>query len=166
MTDRAGDLGGYLHVLRRHRWEMVAIILLTIAFVTVFTLFMTPIYAAHTTVLVKGVPNPGSSGAVIAAPDLPTERGLILQSGEIVANVQTSLKSPKTPQQLLNHLSVTVLPETSLLDIQYSDPTAQTAADGANAFADAYVAFHDTQATSQFQAAALAIQEQIRGIQA
>ncbi len=145
---------------------MVVIVMLTIAFVTVFTLFITPVYAAHATVLVKGVPNPGSSGAVLAAPDLPTERGLILQSGEIVANVQTTLKSTKTPKEILSHLTVTVLPETSLLDIQYSDPAAQTAADGANAFADAYVAFHEMQATSQFQAAALAIQEQIRGIQA
>src|SRR5262249_7133370 len=130
MTDRANDLGGYLHVLRRHTWQIVVIVVLTVASVTLFTFLMTPVYAAHATVLVKGVPTPGSSGAVLAAPDLPTERGLILQSGDIVTSVQTSMGSSKTSQELLNHLGVTVLPETSLLDIQFSDPSAQTAADG------------------------------------
>src|SRR5947207_2041161 len=163
--NRTSDLGGYAHVLRRHIWGMALIVLLTVGSVTLFTLRMTPVYAAKATVLVKGVPSTGSAGGVLPQPDLPTERGLILQSSDIVANVQTSLSTTKTTQQLLDHLSVTVLPDTSLMYIQYSDPNSEIAAAVANAFADAYVAFHDKQATSQFQAAAVSVQGEIGGLQ-
>ena len=63
------------------------IVLLTVGSVTLFTLRMTPVYAAKATVLVKGVPSTGSAGGVLPQPDLPTERGLILQSSDIVAKV-------------------------------------------------------------------------------
>jgi capsular exopolysaccharide synthesis family protein len=162
--NQASDLGGYLHVLRRRKWEIALIVLLTLGSVTLFTLRLTPVYAAQATVLVKGIPSPGS-GAVLQPPDLPTEQGLILQSSEIVGKVQESLKLTKTPEQILNHLSVTILPDTSLMHIAYSDPSSVMAAKVANAFAGTYVAYHDTQATSQFQDAAVGVQVQIGGIQ-
>jgi non-specific protein-tyrosine kinase len=163
--NRSSDLVGYLHVLRRRKWEIALIVLLTLGSVTLFTVVKGYKYAAQATVLVKGVPNPASSGAVLQKPDLPTEQGLILHSSEIAANVQKSLKLTETPQQLLNHLNVAVLPNTSLLRFQYSDPSPQVAAKVTNAFADAYVAFHDTQATSQFPAAAVTVQKQMDALQ-
>jgi len=165
MTDRARDLGGYSQVLRRRKWQIVFVVLVIAGAVAAATAFMTPVYDAHATVLVKGVPSPGSSGTVLTPPDLPTEQGLILQSNDIVSRVQSSLGTTETTQQLLDHLHVSVLPQTSLITVGYSDPDPQRAADLANAFADAYVSFHGQQATSQFQAAAQVVQQQINAAQ-
>lgn len=159
-----GDIGGYVRVVWARKWEIALIALLILGSVIFFTVRMTPMYAAQSTVLVKGIPNPGSSGVVLQ-PDVLTEQALILQSSDIEANVQKSLKLTIMSGQLQKDLRVTVLPDTDLIHIQYSDRSPLMAANIANAFADAYVAFHRTQATSQLQAAAVAVQAQIVGLQ-
>lgn len=162
---RSGDMGGYLRVVRTRKWEIALIVLPILAMVIFFTARMTPMYAAESTVLVKGVPTPGSLSGAPQQPDLPTEQALILQSSEIAANVQSSLNLTMTSQQLKKNLSVTVQSATALIHIRYSDPSPSMAAKIANAFAAAYVAFHIAQATSPFQAAISVIQTQIGDVQ-
>ena len=110
-------MGGYLRVVRTRKWEIALIVLPILVMVIFFTARMTPMYASESTVLVKGVPTPGSLSGAPQQPDLPTEQALILQSS-------SGKRLGYFPA--VAHLDQTLLQQLDLLDVLLFDGTFWT----------------------------------------
>ncbi|HEY3209194.1 MAG TPA: polysaccharide biosynthesis tyrosine autokinase [Actinomycetota bacterium] len=158
------DLRDYVRVLMARKYE-IAIVTGLVFIATAFLTFrQTPMYQGVTKVLVKPVQNPATSLAIAQQPNLDTERELVL-SEAVARKVQENAKVSLSVSALLRHARVQVLTDTEVMEVKYVDPDPATAARLANAFATAYVEFRSEQTLDQFQAAAVAVQRRIDGIQ-
>lgn len=157
------DLREYLRVVRSRKWEIVLIAIVVIGATVFFTLRQTPIYQATAEVLVQPVQNPLS---VVAppAPDMNTEQQLVT-SQAVADEVLKDSTIPIPLSQLTRNLSVTVVTDTEVLQINYSSPDPATASSLANAFAAAYIKFRTQQAVDRLQATADTVKRQIAGVQ-
>jgi non-specific protein-tyrosine kinase len=164
-ADHPTDLREYIRVLRVRKIEVGAVALVTLGAALFFSLRSTPIYEGRAKVLVRPVQNLTSTSVSLPqAPNLDTERELAV-SQAVATQVGKDLKLPTPVDTLLGNVSVTVVSDTEVLMVSYTDPDPVTAARIANGFADAYVEFRTSQALDQFQAAAGAVQERINDLQ-
>ncbi|HEX9312746.1 MAG TPA: Wzz/FepE/Etk N-terminal domain-containing protein, partial [Actinomycetota bacterium] len=74
-AEQASELRDQLRVIRTHKWQIALITLLVTGTAVFASVRRTPIYEAHTEVLVHPIVNPNSSGlALPQPPNLDTER--------------------------------------------------------------------------------------------
>jgi polysaccharide biosynthesis transport protein len=155
------DMREYARILWRRRGEIVLVTAALFVVVLLFTYLQPSAYASSASVLVGGMPVPGSSAGVLQTPNMDTERALVLQSREIADRARASTGAPLTVEELLENVEAEVVPNTEILTITYSDPNPERAARMAQSFADAYLAFRVSEATSEISAAATPIESQI-----
>jgi capsular exopolysaccharide synthesis family protein len=137
------DLRDYARMIRASlRVVLVCALVVAIA-AAGYVLLKPPVYEAHANVLVEAVINPafsnlpGSTSNVLQ-PDLNTE-AQVVKSTDLASAVITALNLNTTPQQLLGGLHVSVVLNTSLMQIGYVSPNPVTAAKVANSFANQYL---------------------------
>jgi succinoglycan biosynthesis transport protein ExoP len=120
--------------------------ILTVALVTVVSALVLswalhdPVYRSNVHVVVNPALTP--SGAALAT-NMETERQVAI-SGTVLSAAATQAGVP--PDQLRDGLSVSVPPETTVLEFDYQDRTAATAQRRAQALADAYITYRGRQA--------------------
>lgn len=158
------DLREYLRVLRARKFEILLVTVVVVVAVLFFSFRSTPMYEGSAWVLVKPIQNVSSTFSVPVNPNLDTERKLVL-SQSVAATVKRDTGTPLSTNALLGNLGVQVVTDTEVLVIGYVDPQPAVAAQFANAFADAYVAFRSEQILDQYEAASAAIQQRIDGVQ-
>jgi succinoglycan biosynthesis transport protein ExoP len=153
------DLVGQLGVLRRRKWSVLLTVVLVVAGSLFMSFWETPRYTSRAEVFVKAV-NTTSSEAAPQPPNLETERELA--SSESVAQVAAKrLSSAEDPNELLNHLSVEVAPNTEILEFTYWDPSPLRARAGAQAFAEAYLRYRRAAVLEEIVASSQGVQQQI-----
>jgi polysaccharide biosynthesis transport protein len=157
------DLRDYIRILQTRKYGVAMVTLVLVGVTLLFSLRQTPIYEGQAKVLVKPIQSPTTSVSIPRAPNLVTERQLIL-SQSVAQNVRTDQHLAISVDTLLTKVGVDVVADSEILVVKYDDPNPITAARLANAFADAYVAFRSQQAVEQFQLAASATQKQIDGV--
>lgn len=130
------DLRDYLRAIWARKWQVAAVALVVTIAVLLLTLRQTPLYLAEAKVLV--LPTPESSALLEAKMNTEAE---LVRSDAVVSKAGALLGTavPFDPDSLLRGLSVTSLPSSTILVIGYESPSAERAAEVANAFADAYV---------------------------
>jgi len=106
-----------------------------------YTFLRTPIYTATTTVFIKptGINSSDLAGADIGKLISPETEVAIATSEDVATLAKEQLGSDATTQTLLKHVSVSVPLGSQIMEVNYSDPMKEKAADGANAFAQAYL---------------------------
>jgi capsular exopolysaccharide synthesis family protein len=140
----------YLWVLRRHKWRLLAFVVLAVAATVIVSSRLTPYYESTATVDVDrmaptGVIGQEATGGRVNDSDffLATQMKLIT-SDSVLRPVAQSLKirvssaHPDAPIAL-PYLTVTRPPKTYLLQISYRSPDPVFAADVANAVAKSYI---------------------------
>ena len=132
------DLRRELRVLWAHRWLVVTTAAILIGLAAAYTFLRTPIYTATTTVFIKptGISSSDLAGADIGKLISPETEVAIATSEDVALIAKATLNSDATTETLLKHVSVNVPIGSQIMEVNYSDPMKQKAADGANAFAE------------------------------
>ncbi len=138
------DLREYAAVLRRRKWLILVITGFFTALMGAYSFSKAPMYTAQSTVYVQ----PASTSAQFR-PDqlvsLDTESRLV-KSAPVAIIAQGMLSWDLTIPQLLKRVSVETTPDTLVLDIFFTDGQRNDAAEGANAFAKAYLQYKQDRA--------------------
>ncbi len=151
------DLREYLQVLAFRKWTVISAVVLLLGGTLAFSLTRTPIYRADAKVLVKAPPSETGEVPVV---DVLTEAEII--SSEAVASlVLDDLDYSGSGSRLLDDLSVESIPETQVVAIAYRSPSAPLAQEAANAFAENYLEFRQTQAVEEVGAQEAAVQDRV-----
>jgi succinoglycan biosynthesis transport protein ExoP len=153
--------------LRRH-WRIVAAFALAVAgLVAVRSLQQTPVYEATASVLVR--PLGATSIETGRRPDqtlsMAGERR-IMQSEAVAAIAGRKLGVTATPPELLEHLSVDVPADSQILRVHFRAVDPRTAQRGADAFAQAFLAFRKEDVGRRVANSRSSLQRQIAALAA
>ena len=157
------DLRDYARVVKR-RWKLiVACVAVAIALSVVWTISQTPIYTATAQILVK--PPLGSVTLGGAAQPLNIENERQIVGSLPVASLATrTVQTSADARSLLTQLDVTVTKDADVLQIHFRDADPAAAAQGAQAFANAYFDFTTQRAQELIDRQAQAIADRIRSL--
>jgi Mrp family chromosome partitioning ATPase len=155
----AWRLGDYVQVLRR-QWLIVILGLIVGVGAALAYLHWAPQqYSATTAVLVTPIQDPSSATTRNGDINLDTEAQLVT-SGDTATAAAVNIGQPQADADLIaGNVSVTVPPNTDILDIAYTARTASAAQRGSMAFAQAYL-------SQRQQSAAASLDAQIKAVQA
>jgi polysaccharide biosynthesis transport protein len=161
------DLRGYLAVLRRHRLLIAAVTAYVLAIVLFWSFQRTPVYVSQTKVLIKPITLNPTLDQSLAGNDLinPENQQQLVESTTVASRADKLMRSPRTPQKLRKSVSSSVLPDSSVLAIQYSDTDPVAAQSGANAFAQAYLALREEQARAIVRDVSVAVERRSLDLQ-
>jgi uncharacterized protein involved in exopolysaccharide biosynthesis len=138
------DLHQYWDVFRSRRLAVIVPILTVIVLAVLYIVMQKPQYTAQAKVLVNPLLSPVASGTTAKsnAPDMNTEQATAA-SAPVASLARTTLKVSNSGDRLLNHLNVSASSTGNILLFQYTSPSAQQAAQYANAFAQAYITYRN-----------------------
>lgn len=161
-------MSDYLIPLRRHWLAMLLCLLLGLGLSFAYLQLAPRKYTADAFVLVTGIPSDDASSTTTKPGqiNLDTEAQLVT-STQTADQVAKALKvSAATAATMQSNVSVTVPPNTEILDITYVDSTPNGAVKGALAFANAYLAQRAATAQAYLAAQDKALQAQIAALNA
>jgi Mrp family chromosome partitioning ATPase len=135
------ELSDYLGVLRRRWWIVVVLAVVGAGLAGAYVKVAPKAYTAAALVQVNPLSNNATSaaGRTGGAVNMDNE-AQIAQSNTVASAAGQALHSPLTAQALVKHISVTVPPNTTFLQISCDASTARGSAACADAFAAAYLA--------------------------
>lgn len=160
-------LRGYLDVIRRQRWLILIVGALCALAAFGFSAIEKKTYSAAASLTVND-PNQDLAllGGQFSSLQTPLQLASIaapqVRRPEVVADVKRAIGGTMTDSTLRNSVSVSVDPNSYVIDIQASSRSAQQAAVIANAFAHVDVALSTAAARAQYRAQAAAVQRQLR----
>lgn len=157
--DGGKSAGDYLWVLKKHRWLITGIFLVTVIAVAIWTSMQTPIYSATATVLIDPEPpkvlniqEVAPMGTTGWDPNYyPTQYEIIKSKPVITRAIESPALKGKLPdvtaarephKAVLGALAVEPKRNTRLIQIRYEHPDPTIAAEVANAVAAAYVQYN------------------------
>ena len=160
------DLSDYVTMARR-RWAWIVVgVILGIVAGNVAQSRAPESYESTASVLVKptGVgqselANPRTRGTI----NLDTESQLV-RSFEVATRAKALLRSPSSPAELAEGVSVTVPPNSEILTIGYEAATPEAAARGAHAFAEGFLANRTAYAKAEIGATVAQLESQAAGL--
>jgi non-specific protein-tyrosine kinase len=159
------NVRAYLAALRRQSWLIVAVTALGLLVGLAYAAIRPSTYVSTATVEVKPLttqPLEQTLDQKSLATLVSTEKQVAM-STEVAQLAAQKLGSPEGPDALLGHLSVETPGDTNVLSFSYSSGDPASAREGAQAFADAYVAVKQRDAVQTFRALHEALREQIQG---
>ncbi|WP_028644641.1 polysaccharide biosynthesis tyrosine autokinase [Nocardioides sp. URHA0020] len=136
------ELGDYLRLLRR-RWLTIAVVAcIVFGGVVAYTLAVTPVYQSSTRLFVTTQTSDTASdlnqGGLFSAQRVSSYADLVA-SRDLATAVIDRLGLDLTPDELIDNVSATVVPETVNLKISYSDPSPREAQAIAQGYAESLV---------------------------
>lgn len=139
------DLHELVVTVRRRKWLVLSVTALAVAVAALYSYSRTPMYASTADLLVRPIlTNPLETNPAEQI-SLLTEMRIVTSAA--VADVASDLMgNPDDVATLMSRVFVTAPEDTQILKISYSDPDPGQARRGAQAFADAYLAFKSEQA--------------------
>lgn len=159
----AVDLREYLAVLRARKWSIFLVTAIVVGSALFFSYRQTPLYAATTRLLVKGVPT--DSSGFVALPNLQTEAE-ILNSEPVALRVISDLDLDIAPRALIDGVEVEPAAETAqVLALSYTSPDPALARDIPNSFAANYISHKEEQAREAIELGREALENQITAVQ-
>ncbi len=163
------ELRDYVEVLRRRRitFAVTAAIVALLVVLVQQLLAPAPTYQSTATVLIETpatAVTPGSGANDRARASMETDA--VMATSESVAQLaKKQFTTAREPRQLLANVSVSVIPDTQLLRVSYSDATPEQARDGANAFADAFLEVRAEQLAKVAKERSALVTEEIEALQ-
>jgi Mrp family chromosome partitioning ATPase/LPS O-antigen subunit length determinant protein (WzzB/FepE family) len=167
----AGDvsqkrLGDYFVLLRRQWLAVLICLLLGVGLAVAYMQLAPKQYRTTTSVLVTET-TPSSSGVADRSTiNLDTEAQLVTATQTVTAAAKTLGVTGAAVGDLGGNVSVSVPPNTDILDITYTGGTARDAQRGSLAFAQAYLAQRQQTAQASLDAQQKALQTQIDALNA
>ncbi|MFL6287498.1 MAG: YveK family protein, partial [Actinomycetes bacterium] len=164
----AATLGEYGGAFRRRWWVVALGAVFGLALAAVYLLIVPKTYIA--TAAVKVEPIGGSADNAVtdartnSGVNLDTEAQLVT-SQAVSAEAKVALQSPEIVGQLVQHVSVSVPPNTNVLRISYSADTPEAARLGASAYANGYLKNRRDTAVDSLDTQERALKQQIEELQ-
>jgi capsular polysaccharide biosynthesis protein/Mrp family chromosome partitioning ATPase len=160
------DLLGHLRTLRAGWWLVLSLTAVGLLAGTAVALLSPTVYESATSVLVlpTGLEDANATGGrTHGTVNLDTEAQLVTSTA-VAGRARVLLHTGTPAAALANRVSVSVPPNSTVLDITYSAPTAAAAQAGSHAFAAAYLANRGDSATSAAAGRATALRTQIQQV--
>ena len=158
-------LGDYFTLMRRHWLVVLLSLVLGIGLAVVYLAVAPREYQATTSVLVTAT-NPDASATDKAAINLDTEAQLVTSTETVAAAAKALHVSGADVGKLPSQVSVTVPPNTEILDITYTESSAKGAVAGSAAFAKAYLDQRTATANGILAAGKKSLQDRINSVTA
>lgn len=156
----AVDLRDYVEVIRRRAAIILGGTAIGLAMALTISLLRTPVYVGRAEVLVQ--PPGGAAQGLRPSQLVSVETEARLVDSAVIAERAADALGVKVPvAELLDRVSVTTSPDTLVLTIAYGDPDPERAAAGANAFAEAYLAYKRESALADIAQQRSAVEAQI-----
>jgi capsular polysaccharide biosynthesis protein/Mrp family chromosome partitioning ATPase len=163
------ELGDYTGVLRRRWWVILAVALLGLAGAMAYVVVGPKSYTATAAVAVTApatsAPQSGTGHGTSGSTVNMDNDAQIVQSINVAAAAAKLMQSTAAPAQLVKDVSVTVPANSQVLQINCRAPRAAAAAQCANAFAHAFLAYQSTLATTTLQQELITIQNKMRALE-
>ncbi|NES29838.1 lipopolysaccharide biosynthesis protein [Micromonospora terminaliae] len=150
-------LMAYLEWLRRRWWILALAALLGIGSGLLVTQMQTRTYTSTTSVLVRQVGPDAVPGTKV---NLDTE-AQVVRSLVVAERARALLKTGTASEDLVRSLTVTVPPNSQVLQIAYEGTTPQAAQNGSHSFAQAYLDLRLATATKAVENEITSIKQQI-----
>ncbi|WP_320069001.1 lipopolysaccharide biosynthesis protein [Micromonospora sp. RTGN7] len=147
----------YLEWLRRRWWILVVAALLGAGAGMLVSQVQTRTYVSTTSLLVRQVGQDANPGAKV---NLDTE-AQVIRSLVVAERAQALLKTTIPPEDLVRSLSVTVPPNSQVLQIVYEAGSPEAAQAGSHAFGQAYLDLRLATATRSLENETTALKQQI-----
>ena len=130
-----------------------------------YSTLQTPIYTAKAQVLVN--PPPGAAAQNLSNSISMETEAQVVKAEPIATLASKALGSaaPTIPTELLKHVSVETSPNSFVMSISYRDTSRTRAQQGANAFANAYLAYKRQQGQAQIEQLQESIEGQLASLQ-
>jgi capsular polysaccharide biosynthesis protein/MinD-like ATPase involved in chromosome partitioning or flagellar assembly len=161
------ELSDYVAVIRR-RWKVVVLGgIIGLAAAVGYTFLAPATYSATATIFVTGATSGATqivNGRTTSAIDLDTE-AQIVQSASVGTLARKSLHSRLSATKLVKAITVTVPPNSQVLQVNCAEGTAADAAKCANAFADAYLQNRSDATVSGIKKQLAGLQQQVNDLQ-
>ncbi|MEO8105865.1 MAG: Wzz/FepE/Etk N-terminal domain-containing protein [Actinomycetes bacterium] len=162
-------LGEYSGALRRRWWVVALGAFIGLGLAATYLLIAPKTYLATSSVQVNSVGGELDNAVEVARTNsginLDTEAQLVT-SQAVSSRAKVTLQTPEIVGQLVQHVSVDVPPNTSVLRISFSASSPEEARDGAAAYADAYLANRRDSADALLEQQVRALNKQIAELQA
>src|SRR5215211_6046649 len=157
------DLREVLSTISRRLWLVILVAVIVTLLAGAYSYSRTPVFTSEAEILVRptltNALEPDSSDQV----NLQTELR-IATSGAVAALARQRLGTAESPESILDHLSVTVPTDAQILEIAFSAFDPAEARLGAQAFADAYLAFKNDQALEAIRTRTVELTDEIRDL--
>jgi capsular exopolysaccharide synthesis family protein len=160
-TTRILDLSDYWNMIRARKFIVVVTAIVVAALCAAFVLLKPKQYFAQAKIVVTPLidvavtPVPGSTANTLQ-PDMATESEIVKSAD--VAKVAAGDLGAQSQDELVKHVSVGVVRDTTVMTIGFTASTPQAAAAGANAFATAYLSQRFDLAKSGFDQARIPLE--------
>lgn len=160
-------LGDYVRLVRRRWWAVLLGLLVGLSGAYAYSSTRTTEYSSTASVQVLTIegtdPGAVANGRTSGALNLDTEAQLV-KSSLVQTRARDLLRTTVTPEELGKSVRVTVPANTSVLDIRFTTDNPEGAAQGAHAFAEAYLAARADTAKADIDAQIKSIQAQVTGL--
>jgi len=163
------DLRGYLAILKRRRWTVIATFVLVVVSAGLVSYRMTPIYRAEARVEVQPVSASATESSKVLESLVDPTRALqtqveLIKSTAVLDGAAKILELPSR-KQLEKNLKVDLVQDTQIVKITVDHERPDEARDWANAVAKAYINFRRDRAIDQSTAVGETIGKQVDDIQ-
>lgn len=146
-------------IVRRKRLVLIVVVAVTLL-AALYSYTRTPSYAATAQVLVRPTLTNPLEPVRIDDISMQTEMR-IATSSDVAELAREKMGTDDTATALLKHLEVTAPAETTVLEFTYADPDPRTAQRGAQAFAESYLEFKESEAVDSIGARTTTLEEHI-----
>jgi capsular exopolysaccharide synthesis family protein len=154
------DLREYIGVIRARKWSIILVTLLVLGLALAYSYRQDPVYRAQSRLLLKPMPSTG----YFPSQSLETESQLL--RSDLVATEAAKVMGRPDASGLLGGISATGIPESQVLEIFYTSSDPQLAADAANAFAEGFIIYQESQANRTLELQRADITVQLEEVQA
>jgi tyrosine-protein kinase len=158
------DLHDYVQVVKR-RWKLILLITTVAVLLSiVYTSLQPSVYTATSEVLVRE-PLAGATVPLSTQPlNVENERQIML-SFPVATLVAERLELDESPQRLLQRIEVTIPKDADVLQVRFQHTVPQIAAQGAQAFTQAYLDYKTQQAQQMLDERTTAINGKIQDLE-
>ncbi len=155
------DLRDYVQVVKRRRKLLLLITAVAVGIAVLWTTTQTAVYTARAEILVKeALPANANLGAPLPSLNIENERA-IMQSLPVADLAAENIELNEDPRQLLERLEVVVPKDADVLRVQFRHSDPGIAAQGAQAFANAYLEYKESRAQASLDLQVNTVTDQI-----
>ncbi len=149
--------------LRRRWWAIVLCILIGVGLATAYTKSRPVFYQSTASLVALPVGVPVDQADRADSVDLDTETRLVT-SAAVAAEARTLLKTSTDAATLAANVKVSVIPNTRVITVTYTDATPTKAQQGAHAFAQSYITVRSADAVSALTKKTGALEEEVKAL--
>jgi capsular exopolysaccharide synthesis family protein len=164
-ADGSVDLREFLQKVTRRKWHVLAVVVIVALLAAAYSYSRPKVYSSTSEVLARPILIQPLDTDPLDNLSMPTEAQLV-RSTQVARLARSFMQSSEDVQALLKRVSVSTPENTEILQISFTDSTAQGARRGAQSFARGYLKFKSDQALETIDRLSSPLEDQIASLEA